>query len=321
MPLTSEELLATTRAQLQAASRILIVSHLRPDGDAIGSLLGLGLALQAAGKDVQMVLSDGVPGNYRHLAGSEQIRNKPEGTFDLTVVTDSSDLNRVGPALNGVLKPDINIDHHPTNLYFARLNLVEAEAVATSEMLAKYLPRFAMPISQPVASALLTGLITDTLGFRTSNVSPDTLRVAADLMEAGADLPDLYNRALHARSFVALKYWGSGLVNLDRRERLAWTTLSLADRRAAGYPGRDDADLINLLSAIEDIDIVVLFVEQSSKRVKVSWRAQSGFDVSQIALAFGGGGHKAAAGAEIDGPLMEVQTKVLEATRNLFDNP
>ncbi|HEX7973100.1 MAG TPA: DHHA1 domain-containing protein, partial [Anaerolineales bacterium] len=170
-------------------------------------------------------------------------------------------------------------------------------------------------VTQPVAAALLTGLITDTLGFRTSNMNPRALRLAADLMEQGVDLPELYRQALFQRSFEATRYWGYGLRQLQREGRLAWTSLTQADRQAVGYPGRDDADLINILSSIEDVDVVVIFVEQPNQHVKVSWRAQPGFDVSQVALSFGGGGHPAASGADVSGSIEEVRPRVLDSTR------
>jgi phosphoesterase RecJ-like protein len=306
------------RQALHAAQRILVTSHIRPDGDAVGSLLGLGLSLQEAGKHVQMVLSDGVPAAFHFLEGSQQIRKKPEGDFELSVVLDCSDFQRAGSSLNNHPTPDLNIDHHPTNLKFARINLIEVEAVATAEILARYLPLFGLPLGKPSADALLFGLITDTLGFRTYNMNPRALRVAADLMEAGGDLPNLYFAGLLRRSFEAARFWGAGLSALQRDGSLAWTSLSLVDRRSVGYPGRDDADLINVLTTVEGIDIIVIFVEQPKGSVKVSWRSKPGLDVSRLAVQFGGGGHVAAAGAEIQGGLEDVQEQVLSATRNLF---
>jgi len=311
-------LIQSVHKQIQAARRILVVSHIRPDGDAVGSLLAMGLALHAAGKDVQMVLADGVPRNFRRLKGSDKVLNQPQGEFDFITVVDCSDLERAGSALNGYSLPDLNIDHHPTNLNFARINLVESNAVATAEMLFDYLPQFGLPISVPVAEALLTGLITDTIGFRTVNMTPKALRVAADLMETGVDLPSLYQKALFSRSLNAVRYWGTGLAKINADRRMVWTTLSLADRQKIGYPGRDDADLINILSTIEDTDIVLIFIEQADDRVKVSWRSKPGLDVSQIAVNFGGGGHKTAAGAEIEGSLEEVESKVIKATKSLI---
>lgn len=314
----NEELLRRIQVKLAGARRVLAVSHIRPDGDAVGSLLGFGLSLQQSGRDVQMVLADGLPVNFRHLPGSNQVRTQAEGTFDLIVVLDCSDLRRVGGALNGYSIPDVNIDHHPTNLNFATINIVKTEAVATAEILADYLPKLGLPVSKAVATALLNGLVADTLGFRTKNMTPEALRAAADFMELGANLPELYHRALLTRSYEAARYWGAGLSQLQREDRMVWTSLSMADRRAVGYSGGDDADLINHLSTLNDVDVVILFVEQANHKVKVSWRAQPNFDVSQVAVQFGGGGHKAAAGAELQGTLEGVQEPVLQATRQIL---
>lgn len=304
--------------KLRGAERIMVVSHIRPDGDAIGSLLGLGLALEEAGKKIQMISPDGVPANFKHLPGSEQIVQSPDGAFDLIIVVDCSDLARVGNTLDGYAIPDVNIDHHVTNLNFARLNLVDTQAVATAEMLVEALNYLNIPIGAASSSALLTGIITDTLGFRTSNMTPKALRIAASLMEEGADLPELYNKALIQRSFEAIRFWGAGLVRIERDETMVWATLSMADREFAGYSGRDDADLINVLTTIKDAKISLIFVEQPNGSVKVSWRSQPGIDVSQIAMRFGGGGHSAAAGAVIPGKLDEIRPLVLEATRYLI---
>jgi bifunctional oligoribonuclease and PAP phosphatase NrnA len=310
--------LAKAIEQIRRARSVLIVSHIRPDGDAVGSLLGLGLALQGMGKQVQMVLEDGVPPGLRHLPGCAQVCNQASGTFDLVCVVDSSDLERTGKVLLNRPQPDLNIDHHRTNLNFARTNLVDSQAVATCEIVAHVLMQIGFKIDLSVASALLTGLITDTIGFRTSNVSPRSLRLAAELMEAGADMPTLYQRALVNKPFEAIRMWAAGLGKVQREHRLAWTTITNEDRRSAGYPGRDDADLVNILSAIDDIDIAMMFIEQPEGKVKVSWRAQPGIDVSAVALRFGGGGHAAAAGAEISGSLAEVQAAVLEQTRPIL---
>jgi phosphoesterase RecJ-like protein len=146
------------------------------------------------------------------------------------------------------------------------------------------------------------------------------LHLAANLVEYGASLPELYNQTLVRRSYEAALYWGQGLSRLNRKDRMIWTSLTLEDRLKAGYTGNDDADLINVLSTIDDMDISLIFVEQKDGRVKVSWRAQPGLDVSQIAFHFGGGGHAAASGAEIAGSLEEVQEKVLRATLDLLGN-
>lgn len=314
----SELLHHEIRNRIQTARRVLVVTHVRPDGDAIGSLLGLGLALRQAGKTVQMVCGDNIPQAFRHLPGSSEVYSRPSGTFDLTVVLDCSDLNRVGNALNGYNVPDLNVDHHITNLQFAHMNLVDPNAVATAEILAKSLSIWGLPLTAEVAAPLLTGLITDTLGFRTANVTPETLRLVASLMETGADLSQLYMRSMVQRSFEAVRFWGAGLSRLERENSLVWATLTMADRQASGYPGRDDADLINILSAIYGAEVALVFVEQPDGNVKVSWRSQPGYDVSRVAMLFGGGGHPNAAGAEVKGELEEVRQKVIRETKKLL---
>ena len=306
--------------RLEASENIMIACHIRPDGDAIGSLLGLGLSLQAAGKGVQMISVDGVPVNYRFLAGSDQITTYPTGAFDMAITVDCSDLRRVGNALDGYPIPDLNIDHHITNENFARINWIDTQATATAEILVKLIQELALPIDQKVAAALLTGIVTDTLGFRTANVSPAVLRTAAELMEFDLSLTDIYQKALKQRSFEAIRFWATGLGRIERQNGIVWTSLTLADRKAVGYPGRDDADLINVLSAITDSEIALIFVEQPNDLIKVSWRARPGLDVTPVAKSFGGGGHPAAAGAQVNGELEAVIARVLQATRALIEN-
>jgi phosphoesterase RecJ-like protein len=307
------------RSRLQAGQNILIASHVRPDGDAVGSLLGMGMALRNAGKQVQMVLADGVAASFRHLEGADQITTKIEGDFDTFVTVDCADFKRTGKVFATIRHPDINIDHHVTNERFGALNLIEGEEVATSAILTNHLPSWGYPITKPVAAALLTGIITDTLGFRTSNVTPECMRQVATLMESGVDMPELYMRGLVRRSYAATQYWGRGLSKLERKDGIVYGTLTLEDRKAAGYSGSDDADLINVLSAIDGFKVGMIFVEQARNHVKVSWRAlQPGIDVSGVAAHFGGGGHMAAAGADIEGSLDEVKQSVIGSTKEML---
>lgn len=314
------QLTGEIRDRLAAANKIVIASHVRPDGDAIGSLLGLGLALQDAGKSVEMILVDGVPASFRYLEGSSLIKKEPGGDHDTFITVDCADFKRVGKAFENFGQPDINIDHHVTNENFGKLNLIEADEVATAAILTNHLPEWGLTITKPIASALLTGIITDTLGFRTSNTTPESLRQAATLMEAGVDMPEIYMQALVRKSYPAAKYWGAGLSSLESKNGIVWGTLTLTDRKSAGYGGNDDADLINMISAIDGNKVGMVFVEQSDNHVKISWRALvPGVDVSQVAKHFKGGGHAAAAGADIEGSLVEIQKEVLKKTRELLD--
>lgn len=299
---------------LQTASKPLIVSHIRPDGDAIASLIGIGLALNDAGKQCQLVLVDGIPAKYRFLEGSQLIGKKVQPGYDLIIALDCSDQKRMGEIFSE-LAVDINIDHHITNENYAKVNLVLPGEAATSTILAQYLPQWGFPLTQKISEALLMGILTDTIGFRTSNVSPQTLRISAQLMENGGNLTELYKKALVAQSFSASVLWGLALSRLKKEGRLAWTTITLQDRKEADYAGKDDADLTNLLSTIEDIDVVVLFNEQNNCKIKVSWRSDASIDVSTIAHRFGGGGHPPASGVEISGNLKEVEEMVLKTTK------
>jgi phosphoesterase RecJ-like protein len=302
-----------------SVDRILIVSHVRPDGDSLGSLLGLGSALESIGKKVQMVSEDGVPAKFKYLDGSSRVLTRQHSPYDVLIILDCSGLERIGKTIEEPIRPDINIDHHITNLNFAKINLVDDEAVATAEIIFKFLNVMNLPIPPIVADALLTGLITDTLGFRTNNMTPKALRVVAKLMDKGANLPNLYKLAMVNRSFEAMRFWGAGLLDLKKADGLVWTSLTMLDRENAKYSGRDDADLINILSSINEAKIAVIFVEQPNGKVKVSWRSQPNYDVAKIALMFGGGGHSSASGAEIYGNLSDVKSKVLGATRSILN--
>lgn len=314
-----ETIEAEVKECLGAAQKVLIASHVRPDGDAIGSLIGLGLALQNAGKSVQMVLADGVPSSFRYLEGSERVRKEPDGAFDTFITVDCADFKRLGKPFQSLRTPDINIDHHITNERFGRLNLIEGQEVATAAILTNHLPAWGYEITRPIAAALLTGIITDTLGFRTSNMTPEALRQAAALMDTGVDMSELYMRGLVRRSLPAARYWGAGLSRLESADGIVWSTLSLEDRKSCGYGGNDDADLINMISAIEGHKVGMIFVEQHDNHVKISWRAlEPGVDISPVAQHFGGGGHAAAAGADVPGTLSEIQPLVLKTTKEIL---
>ena len=310
------DIIGAIKERLGKSKNVLLASHVRPDGDAIGSLLGLGLALIDVGKSVQMVLADGLSASFRHLEGSELILKEPGNEYDTFITVDCADFRRLGKVFENFDPPDINIDHHITNEKFGKLNLIEPEEVATAAILANHLPAWGLEITKPIADALLTGIITDTLGFRTANINPTALRLCAMLMETGSNMPDLYMRSLVKRSFPAARYWGAGLSRLEQENGIVWGTLTLEDRKRAGYGGNDDADLINIISSIHGNKVGMIFVEQSNNHVKISWRAlEEGVDVSPIAKQFGGGGHAAAAGADIPGSLNEVLPTVLKATR------
>jgi phosphoesterase RecJ-like protein len=303
------------RTLLQQADQIVVATHERPDGDGIGSMLGLALSLQRMGKQATPVLAEGLPGRFRFLPGSGQVRQSMPTGEALLVAVDAAERDRLTLSPPAERMVDINIDHHSTNTRFGRVNLVDEHAAAATEVILDLAPELGLPLDPQVATNLLTGLVTDTLGFRTASVRPQTFLRAARLMELGADLYNLYAHALVHRSFAAIRYWGRGLSRLERQDGLVWASLSLQDRKQAGYPGPDDADLIDVLTTIREAKVALIFVEQPEGKIKVSWRARPRIDVAALAGQFGGGGHTLAAGAVVSGELEPVMRQVIAATQ------
>lgn len=314
----NDQLDLTIKEQLAAANKIVIMGHIRPDGDAIGSMLGMAHALRASGKQVVCALQDGMPDKYAFLPGAAEVQTSLPEEYDYLIIVDSADIKRVGKVLDGYPMPDLVIDHHDTHDDFGKLEYVLPEAEATALLLTQTLPIWGLTITQDSATCLLAGLLSDTIGFRTANTQPDTLRAAADLMEKGADFHDVYLKTLSDKTLAEALYWGQGLTKIRQSGGVLWSTLTLHDRIDSGYQGNDDADLINILSAIKGPKITVLFVEQQGG-VKISWRSVEGVDVSKLAREFGGGGHKAAAGADVDGISESIQENVIVRTKRYLN--
>jgi phosphoesterase RecJ-like protein len=310
------EILRQARDLISRSTGALLLTHQRPDGDALGSMLGLGHMLRAAGKKAHPVLAEGISSVFRYLPGSAEIRSEPPAAFDLVVLVDCADRERISfPEKIPAPEIDLAIDHHVTNGRFARANIVNSSAASTAELIADLAGGLGLSIPNEAAMCLMAGVVTDTLGFRTPNTGIHTLEIVQQLMRAGGSLPETVERSLYRRSFAAARYWGAGLSRLERDGAIVWTSLTLADRSAAGYPGRDDADLVNVLSSIDGHEAAVMFIEQEGGKIKVSWRVIAGLDVTPLAISFGGGGHPAASGAIIPGSLEEVRPEVLRRTK------
>lgn len=308
--------IARTRQLLQKANLIALMTHQRADGDAIASMLALGLSLTMAEYRVCCVLPEGIPKRFQFLPGADLASRNLPTNADCFIALDCAEQKRIAfPKGAESITIDINIDHHITNTRFGKVNWVDPQAASTTQLLSCFMLEMGLPVEEDVATNLLAGLVSDTLGFRTENVSADVLRLAAAWQEMGAPLATIIERCLNQRTFVAARYWGCGLSRLLQENGIVWTTLRQVDRNHAGYTGNDDADLINLLSTIEGAEIAIILVEQPAGEVKVSWRSRNGIDVARIAEQFGGGGHEAAAGAMIAGDLEEIVSAVLTATR------
>jgi bifunctional oligoribonuclease and PAP phosphatase NrnA len=321
-PALSAADIRAARDLIAASTRALVIAHVSPDGDAIGALLGLGLILRAAGKEVVFGCDDPIPETFRFLPSADEVTQTPSGEFDLIVAVDIADAPRMG-AIGAKLgrQPHLLFDHHLTNPGYAQVNLLEIEAASTCELITRLLEPLGLPLTTPAATCLLTGVLTDTIGFRTSNTTPQTLGAAQQLMTAGAPLSSLYRLVLSRRSFEAVRLWAEGLARLRMEDRVVWATLPLKARRAVGYGGNGDADLIDILTTVRDADVAIVFSERSDGTVKVSWRSAPDINVAQLAMRFGGGGHAPAAGAEVTGKLADVEKQIVAATKALIQRP
>jgi bifunctional oligoribonuclease and PAP phosphatase NrnA len=295
-----------TEAVKQAAS-ILVVTHVSPDGDAIGSLLGLTLGLREMGKKVDAVVDGGTPDFLRFLTGANTVQGKlKRGKWDLMISTDASDEERTG--LVGIYGRKhstkvVNLDHHPTNTLFGDIFLVLPEAVSATEIVTLWLANMGHPLSLSVSTALLTGLVTDTMGFRTNNVRAGTMGVAQQLMLAGASLYDIIQRTMVSKPFHDIQLLSYIYPSVKLQGNIISGIASQEAMKKSGQIEASDGGLVSQLIATNEAVIAVVFKELADGRVELSFRSKPGFDVGSVAFGLGGGGHRQASGATIDGPL------------------
>ena len=306
------------------ARRILLVAHVGPDGDAIGSLLGLGSLLGAQGKEVTLACEDPVPDVYTWLPGSSQIVQQASGSYDLVVSVDCSDERRMGQVFDDELAglPLLNIDHHVTNNCFGTVNWVDPSSVSTTQMILELADALGWELTQPVAVCLLTGLVTDSRSFRTANVDDAALKTALRLMSAGASLNEIAHRVFDRRSLASTRLWGRAIDALHLEDGILWTEVTRAMRREWQLNDDGSSGLVSFLAGVREARVVVVFSERNNGSIDVSMRSEPGVDVAQVALRLGGGGHPQAAGCTLQGDLSQARQWVLaELRRSLAELP
>jgi phosphoesterase RecJ-like protein len=230
------------------------------------------------------------------------------------VSTDASDEERtgaVGAYGRAHAKHVINLDHHMTNLFFGDAFLVKVDAVSATEVVLRWLKHMDHPLTKDIAVALLTGLVTDTMGFRTSNVTAETLGMAQELMQSGASITEVTARTLDSKPYRAFKLWSGALQSLSLDDQVVSVNITQEDMKAAGVTDVSDAGLVGMLNQVNEAMIAVIFMEAEGKRVKLSFRAKNGYDVGSVAVNIGGGGHRQASGATVEGTLDEVRERVM----------
>jgi phosphoesterase RecJ-like protein len=299
---------------LERAYRILIVAHVSPDGDAIGAILSLGNALKARGKHVDMAVDGGVPDFADFIPGAGMVKSDLDsGEWDAMVALDSSDQERLGRCgAYGMAhsRVVINIDHHPSNTYYGNYHIVIPEAVSTTEILQGWFVRLGIPLTPEIATPLLTGLLTDTIGFRTSSVHAGTLALAQALIAAGAPYAEVVQRTLNSKGYRAIMLWQRVLSTVKLDGGIISAVVRKADWQAVGYHDETDAGLVGYLIATDEAKIAIVYKETENGSIDLSMRAKVGCDVAEVAVALGGGGHKQAAGANIPGGIEEAMARV-----------
>jgi len=303
---------------IRESSSFYLASHIRPDGDALGSLLGLALALENSGRRVAALLPDAVPANYRFLPGADRIRHQPPGwRADVGIVVDCDGLSRIGPLEPAFssLPHLIDIDHHQTERLFGEVQIIDPGAAASGEMVYHLLRRLDLPVDAEIATCLYAAILTDTGRFCFGNTTASALRVAAELVKAGAQPQPIARRIYERRSIAATHLLGVALSRLSSEldGHVVTATLTRQDFLETGAAPSDTEGIIGHLRAIGGPRVALLFVQPDHDGVRVSLRSDGSVDVSEIALQFGGGGHAMAAGCTVAGTADEVRKRILGA--------
>ena len=314
----SQETLDIISSKIKNARLSLVLSHQNPDGDTLGSMLSMGAILKETGHTVDHVVPDFIPKAYRFLPFCDLVKTPDDKSlsknYDLAVSLDCGSVKRLGKTekLWSDAKTRINIDHHISNENFGDINCIEADATSTGQVVYWLAKGLNIPITPAVATLLYTTLLTDTGCFSNSNTNSQALQWGAELINLGAEHLKVYREVFMKKPYRAVKVFATSLadLNLIHDGKIAWTYLSSESLKKYGATAEDTDDIIDFVMRTEGVEVGIFFREDESE-TKVSLRSKSEFDVSKIAVANGGGGHKRAAGINIKSPFLEVKDLIL----------
>lgn len=313
---------------LRTRQRFVVISHARPDGDALGCTLAMALCLRQLGKDVTAWNEDGVLEKFRYLPSSELITQPPAEprSFEVAIVLDNAVENRAGTARTAIAHADmwINIDHHHTNSRYGDLAYVDSTAPAAGQVLYELFRQCDLPLTYEMADNLFVAISTDTGSFQYPSTTARTYEIAADLIRLGVNVGNLSQKMYESypRRRLELLRALLNVLRLTSRDRVASFALSAETALKLGVRPEDNEGLIDSIRSIDTVVAAAFFEELGDGKIRISLRSKSPrIDVSKVCGLFGGGGHKLAAGARIAGTLAEVQEKVLQALDHEFDQP
>ena len=303
--------------------RFLIACHENPEGDAIGSELALALALRKMGKTVTVLNADPVPGNLAFLPGADSVVSEEDGSrYDVAVVVDCGSAERTGRVQPEILKPPVlvNIDHHRTNGGCGEYCLVDPDAAATGMLIYRILSALGVEIGYDVAVNIYVAILTDTGSFHYSNSSPEAFHIAGEMIRRGIDPWAVAEQVYETQSADRLRLLGRVLGSLEIAAGGKVASITTMKKDLADFSaGKDSLEgFINYPRSILGVEVAVAFREEGEGEFRVSFRSKGRVDVSAIALAFGGGGHRNAAGCTVRGSFDEVKRKVFGALAAAF---
>jgi phosphoesterase RecJ-like protein len=317
--------------RINDSRHILIASHAEPDGDSLGSLVALGLALSKLGKKVTLYNSSSIPAVYRFLSGSERIvrRIKKASTYDLAIILDCGDIGRIGEgsAVVSQIPMIINIDHHVSNTAFGHVQFIDTSACATAEIVYRLISTLGIAVDKAIATSIYTGILTDTGSFRFSNTNQAAFAISKAMIEAGVEPHHVAQYVFGTYSLGRIKLLNLALnsIEISDNGKLSMMTITRSMLNETGTNPEDLDGMINYARRIEDVKIAALIHEIRNGSGKfsnmncyhVSLRSDSSVDVAQVASKFGGGGHKSAAGFQIESTLVALKTKIIELAKDL----
>jgi len=320
---TYEQELQQVKSFLLEHDDYLVVSHVQPDGDAVSSTLAVGWLLSCLGKKFTMINEGPIPKRMNMLWHAGDIINgseePPDRMFTHVICVDCADFARVGN-VRTLFAEDatiVNIDHHPTNDRYGAVNLVLPQAAATAEILYDLLNACGITWDAEIATAVYTGLLTDTGGFRYTNTSPKVMSIASELLGHGVNGPELAEILLEEMTLPQMKVLVEALNTLRVSEdgKIAWVHITPDHMERCGAASEDLEGIVNYPRNIQGVEVGILFKLLKSGIVKVSLRSAGKVDVAALAQGFGGGGHVRAAGCSLEGPLEDVIPRVVEQVR------
>lgn len=309
--------------QLKRSKNILLTCHTDPDGDAICSLLALGIAMEEIGKEITLYTESPIPAIYRFLPEVNRITHTLTDVekFDTAIVLDCGELERIGKQASKVssIRTVINLDHHITNGGFGDLQLIDTSCCATAELVYKLIKEIDHPISPPVALCIYTGILTDTGSFRFSNTNRAAFKICEEMMAMGVEPHRVAQNVYGTYSLNRLKLLNHVLDSLEVSEdgKLAIVTVTREMIKKTGTGPEDIDGFINYPRSIEGVSVAVLIQELSPNKYHVSLRSKEMIDVAAIAKQFGGGGHFNASGFSIEGGLAEVKQRLIQAVSGI----